>query len=627
VSAPTEGPVTRSRLLLGLAAGAVAFAAADTYVVVLALVDMMQGIGLSPEQLQRAAPIVSGFLLGYVAMLPLIGRIADLRGRVPVLTAALVVFAFGSILTAAAYDMTTMVGGRFLQGVGGGGLVPATLALVADLYPVHRRAIPLGIVSAVQEIGSVLGPLLGAVVLAVADWRAIFLLNLAVGLVLAAAIAAVAGREQLVEQRGAPATSGPPPVVEQRGAPATSGPPPVVEQRGAPATSGRRDHLDWLGIVLLLLAMVAGALVFQPPTQLLTDLTWGQLFIPFVEDGGRWLTPVGAVAIAAVVLLLVRTLTARRPLVDLRAWGRSLREADLVGATYLAVALGGVILAFATADPKIEVFSEQGWWYLLGAAIGTVAFVVHLRRAEAPLLPRGTLAARPAWGSVVVSFFVGAALIAALIDVPLFARTTVYPESQLMAALVLLRFLAALPVGAVVGGYLTRSLPAGVVTAAGMLMASGGFLAMSRWDITSLESWTSTVPLVVGGFGFGLALAPVNAAILASTADAVHGVASAMVVVARMVGMLVGISALTTIGLRRYYAEQAGVPPVQEVCPAGTTRCSEYSDLLKAAGIAQEQTVFLGAAGCALVAAVLALVLLRGAATRGTPTRTGLGIG
>ena len=293
----------------------------------------------------------------------------------------------------------------------------------------------------------------------------------------------------------------------------------------------------------------------------------------------------------------------------------------------LAVALGGVILAFATADPKVQVFSDQGRWYLLGAAVASVAFVVHLRRAEAPLLPRGTLAARPAWGSVVVSFFVGAALIAALIDVPLFARTTVYPESQLMAALVLLRFLAALPVGAVVGGYLTRSLPAGVVTAAGMLMASGGFLAMSRWDITSLESWTSTVPLVVGGFGFGLALAPVNAAILASTADAVHGVASAMVVVARMVGMLVGISALTTIGLRRYYAEQAGVPPVQEVCPAGTTRCSEYSDLLKAAGIAQEQTVFLGAAGCALVAAVLALVLLRGAATRGTPTRTGLGIG
>ena len=79
-----------TRALLTLAAVAVAFAAADTYVVVLALPDMMLTVGLGIDELQRAAPIVSGFLLGYVAMLPLIGRIADLRGRVPVLVAALV---------------------------------------------------------------------------------------------------------------------------------------------------------------------------------------------------------------------------------------------------------------------------------------------------------------------------------------------------------------------------------------------------------------------------------------------------------------------------------------------------------------------------------------------------------
>ena len=123
------------RLLLGLASVAVAFAAADTYVVVLALPDMMTSVGVEVVALQRAAPIVSGFLLGYVAMLPLIGRIADLRGRVPVLVMALVVFALGSLVTALAYDMPSIVVGRFLQGVGGGGLVPATLALVADLYP------------------------------------------------------------------------------------------------------------------------------------------------------------------------------------------------------------------------------------------------------------------------------------------------------------------------------------------------------------------------------------------------------------------------------------------------------------------------------------------------------------
>ena len=58
--------------VLWLAAIAVAFAAADTYVVVLALPDMMAGVGLSIEELQRAAPLISGFLLGYVAVLPLI---------------------------------------------------------------------------------------------------------------------------------------------------------------------------------------------------------------------------------------------------------------------------------------------------------------------------------------------------------------------------------------------------------------------------------------------------------------------------------------------------------------------------------------------------------------------------
>src|SRR4051794_686973 len=181
---------------------------------------MMGAVGVPIDALQRAAPIVSGFLLGYVAMLPLIGRIADLRGRVPVLVAALLVFAVGSLITALAYDMPTMVLGRFLQGVGGGGLVPATLALVADLYSVERRGVPLGVVSAVQELGSVLGPLFGALVLSVADWRVVFLVDLLVGLVLGAALRRLAG---------------------------SPGP--------------RPGRFDWPGALLLLLALVSGALV------------------------------------------------------------------------------------------------------------------------------------------------------------------------------------------------------------------------------------------------------------------------------------------------------------------------------------------------------------------------------
>jgi MFS family permease len=580
----TGGP----RLLLTLAAVAVAFAAADTYVVVLALPDMLASVGISNDELQRGAPIVSGFLLGYVAMLPLIGRIADLRGRVPVLVAALVLFAIGSLVTTLAYDLPTLVAGRFLQGVGGGGLVPATLALVADLYPAERRGVPLGVVSAVQELGSVLGPLYGAVVLAVSQWQVIFAINLVVGLLLAVAI------------RRTSAGAHP------------HGPSGLVPT--GPRRAGWRT-IDWAGIAFLLVSLAAGALVFLQPNALVSDVTWGQVFIPVVGTG-RWPTPVGIVAVVAALLLAVRCCTARRPLVDLPGWWRTVREADLPGALFLAAALAGVILAFSTADPRIEVFAPQGWWYLLGAGVATCVLVWHLRTEETPLVPRGALRRTPAWGALLVSFFIGAALIAALIDIPIFARTTVYPDSQLLAALVLVRFLVAIPVGAMVGGYLTRTVPAGVVAAAGMTLAALGFVLMTGWGLTTLSGWSVNVSLLLGGLGFGLALAPVNAAVLATTDREVHGLASAGVVVARMVGMLVGISALTTIGLRRYYAETRDMPPPLQVCGGTTSRCDAFDNLLRHAGIAQEHTVFAGAAVCAAIAALLALALFRGAPTR-----------
>jgi MFS family permease len=557
-------------VLLGLAAVAVAFAAADTYVVVLALPEMMSGVGLAVDELQRAAPIVSGFLLGYVAMLPLIGRIADLRGRLPVLVGSLVVFALGSLVTAASYDLTSMVVGRFLQGVGGGGLVPATLALVADIYPPARRGVPLGVVGAVQELGSVLGPLYGALVLAVADWRAIFWVNLAVGLVLAAALLSLRSDRD-----------------------------PMAERR----------RPDLVGLGLAGLGLVLLTLVLLQPEPLVTGVTVGLAFLPVAGDS-RWFSPVALALLATAALLVVRSLAAPRPLLDLRGWAAVARRADLLGAALLAVSLGGVILAFATADPEVQVFSPAGPWFLVVAAVAAGAFLWHIRRADEPLVPHHAFSATPAWGALLVSFFVGAALIAALVDIPIFARITVYPDSQLMAALVLLRLLVALPVGALVGGYLVRLLPTGVTTAAGMLMAAVAFVWMSGWGLTSLEEPVATVPLVMAGLGFGLALAPVNASLLAATADAVHGVSSALLVVARMVGMLVGISALTTIGLRRYYSVQVDLPEPAEVC-GGVTRCAEYTVLLKEAGLAQLQTVFVGAAVCAVLAGALAMMTFR----------------
>ena len=145
--------------------------------------------------------------------------------------------------------------------------------------------------------------------------------------------------------------------------------------------------------------------------------------------------------------------------------------------------------------------------------------------------------------------------------------------------------------------------------------------ALSGMDsLLSIVQMPAGIPVVTLAIGRAGA---VNAALLAFTDDDVHGVATAFVVVSRMVGMLIGISALTTIGLRRYYAEQRAVPPVQEVCD-GRSRCKEFSDLLRVAGIAQEHAVFWGAAGCAVVAGVLALVLFAGARTDQVSARDAL---
>jgi MFS family permease len=176
----------RDRWRLALAAAAVLLAAADTYVVVVALPSIMDGVGVGLDRLQRATPIISGFLLGYTAVLPLIGRLADLAGTEPVFAGCLVAFGTGSVVTATAHSLPVVVAGRAGQGVGGGGLVPVTLAMVADRWPPDSRGLPLGIVGAVQELGSVIGPLYGAAIVAVASWRAIFWINVPIVVVLAA---------------------------------------------------------------------------------------------------------------------------------------------------------------------------------------------------------------------------------------------------------------------------------------------------------------------------------------------------------------------------------------------------------------------------------------------------------
>jgi len=181
--------VTDRRLQLGLAAAGLFLAALDTYAVVTLLPQMLQAVDLPIDHLEAAAPIVTGFLGGYVVAMPLLGAFSDARGRLPAFAIGLGAFAAGSVVTATAPALGWLVAGRVLQGLGGGALVPLSLALAADLYPAGGRGLAVGAVAALQEAGSVIGPVYGATLAAgLGGWRAVFWLNVPLGALILAGL-------------------------------------------------------------------------------------------------------------------------------------------------------------------------------------------------------------------------------------------------------------------------------------------------------------------------------------------------------------------------------------------------------------------------------------------------------
>src|SRR6202023_1468595 len=151
----------------------------------------------------------------------------------------------------------------------------------------------------------------------------------------------------------------------------------------------------------------------------------------------------------------------------------------------------------------------------------------------------------------------------------------------------------------------------------------------TSWTATTLADpfgpgWLhpSDLVLFVCGLGFGLAIAPVNASMLASVRGQLHGLASALVVVARMIGMLVGISILTAVSLHIFYATASAFPPAQALCPQSPLNCPAYERDVTSAIVTELRAVFLGASICAGIAAILAAVLLRGRPERLVPAVT-----
>ena len=543
----------RNTVLLAMiaACSAVFLTALDQTVVVTALPKIIADLQIPSEQLDRAAWIVSGYLLGYVIAMPLMGRVSDMYGRRHIFIICLGIFGIGSLFcglapilgnqvdisflqhiginvaapgdfsdpTALTPGLVWLVAARFVQAAGGGAIIPIAMAVVGDFYGEKQRALALGLIGMVTEAGGVLGPLYGAIIVQTWGWQTIFFLNLP----LIAMLGYFIWR--------------------------------LVPAAGATVPAAARARIDWLGILLLGAALICLSLGLSQEAATSSTAVSGSGTNQAPIQNNPWLIGASLVLLAAFIVFEVYTE---------RRWDLSSME------------------------------SKSSWG---GSGNQRVLPVVELS-----LFRRSTLSA-----AAIVSLLVGAALIIAMVNIPLFIATVVGGQA-IDSGLALLRLTAMIPLGAIIGGWLCARVTCRLTAVLGLIFAATGFWLMHLWPVH--VGWSQiTISAITGGFGFGLVIAPIGTTAINAVNDRQMGMASSIVTVLRMVGMMLGLAALTSWGLGRFHDFLLAFKP-----PAGTT---PFSDKYNAA-LAQYvifaahdvyTSIFLAAAIICLVAIIPSLLL------------------
>ncbi|MDY7528852.1 MULTISPECIES: MDR family MFS transporter [unclassified Cryobacterium] len=127
--------------------------------------------------------VTTAYILASTIVMPVYGKLGDLVGRKWLFVGAISIFLVGSVMGGLADSMGTLIAGRAVQGLGGGGLMILALAIIADVVPARQRGKYSGIMGAVFAVSSVAGPLLGGYFTDGPGWRWAFWMNLPLGLI------------------------------------------------------------------------------------------------------------------------------------------------------------------------------------------------------------------------------------------------------------------------------------------------------------------------------------------------------------------------------------------------------------------------------------------------------------
>ncbi len=297
---------------------------------------------------------------------------------------------------------------------------------------------------------------------------------------------------------------------------------------------------------------------------------------------------------------------------------------DWAGATTLTIALVAVNLALlGSAEIQsvtgLEELTGSGgdWlrWLYIVAAIAAVAFVVIERRSDDPLIDFSLFRGRNLTSAVIINFLVGAALVIAMVDVPLFVNMVEVnvERSAVIAGWVLSALTAAMAVTSYLGGRITERTWYRPPVLIGLGAAAAGFLLMGAGWTVDTAYWTMAWQLALLGAGFGFVIAPTSAAVVDGAPADRRGTAASLVVVVRLIGLSVGLSGLTAWGLFRFnqFRQNVDLPPLGD--PGYTEALSTAQAEVTTSALAE---TFLAAAVVIGIAFAVALMMRR------TPTAT-----